>query len=265
MSEIDLQETLERLKHEFIDNSADKLDRIDGMIDRLYRGHEDSRGMQFVEFQRDVHSLKGSAGTYGFDSISLIAHRLEDYIETTRRLSQENLLDVQKFVDRIREILEGGDEVSNDRLTEILERLPTSAAAQSVTEEADQPVALLVMSKGVQRKVVAADLSANGFEIAYADHPLDAFRLAVSLKPSLIATSLEFDNLSGLELARALRGVDVTTETPFVIMTSHAVDGLGQQLPSQTAAIQKDAEFRSKLGNTLSEFGFTVSESKSER
>ena len=206
MSEIDIQDALERLKREFIDTSAEKLDKIDAIIDRLYRGEEDDRGADFVEFQRDIHSLKGSAGTYGFDSVSLIAHRLEDYIETTRRLSSENLLDVQVFVDRIREIFEGGDEVPNDRLIPILDSLPSSEIAQTTEseQEAESKVALLVMSKGVQRKLVSADLTGNGFELAYADHPLDAFRLAVSLKPNLVVTSLEFDNLNGLELTRAL-------------------------------------------------------------
>tara|TARA_B100000676_G_scaffold242956_1_gene244542 strand:- start:594 stop:1340 length:747 start_codon:yes stop_codon:yes gene_type:complete len=234
MSEIDIQDALERLKREFIDTSAEKLDKIDAIIDRLYRGEEDDRGADFVEFQRDIHSLKGSAGTYGFDSVSLIAHRLEDYIETTRRLSSENLLDVQVFVDRIREIFEGGDEVPNDRLIPILDSLPTSGIAQTTEseQEAESKVALLVMSKGVQRKLVSADLTGNGFELAYADHPLDAFRLAVSLKPNLVVTSLEFDNLNGLELTRALRGVDATSTTPIVLLTSHSIDQMGKRSPS---------------------------------
>ena len=257
MSEIDIQDALERLKREFIDTSAEKLDKIDAIIDRLYRGEEDDRGADFVEFQRDIHSLKGSAGTYGFDSVSLIAHRLEDYIETTRRLSSENLLDVQVFVDRIREIFEGGDEVPNDRLIPILDSLPTSGIAQTTEseQEAESKVALLVMSKGVQRKLVSADLTGNGFELAYADHPLDAFRLAVSLKPNLVVTSLEFDNLNGLELTRALRGVDATSTTPIVLLTSHSIDQMGEALPEPTRAIHKDAGFATKLTEAIETFG----------
>ena len=51
-------------------------------------------------------------------------------------------------------------------------------------------MALFVMSKGVERKLVIANLSGNGFELADADHPLDAFRLAVSLEPNLVDTPL---------------------------------------------------------------------------
>lgn len=257
MSEIDLQDALERLKLEFIDNSAEKLDKIDEIIDRMYRGVADDRGSDFVEFQRDVHSLKGSAGTYGFQSVSLIAHRLEDYIETTRRLTGENFLAVQVFIDRIREILESGNEVAHDGLAPILESLPTSATSSEVTEEASQNTVLLVMPKGVQRKLVTSDLTAAGLEIAYADHPLEAFNLAVSLRPDLLVTSVEFDNLSGLELSRALRGVNATAEMPIILLTSHAVDQMSERLPKNVYAIHKDANFASKLGDTLGELGFS--------
>lgn len=256
MSEIDIQQALERLKLEFVDTSAEKLDKIDAIIDRFYRGEADDRGADFIEFQRDIHSLKGSAGTYGLQSASLIAHRLEDYIETTRRLSKENFLDVQIYVDRIREILEGGEEISGERLSNILDSLPQSANAVVETAKAANKVVLLVMSKGVQRKLVTADLSAAELELAYADHPFDAFRLAVSLKPDLIVTSVEFDGLSGLELARALRGVGVTSKTPVVLLTSHAVNEMAEDLPVHTHAIHKDAGFAAKLKETLGKIGF---------
>ena len=63
MSKIDIQDALERLKQEFINTSAEKLDKIDRIIDKLYRGEEDDRGADYFEFQRNTHSLKGSAGT----------------------------------------------------------------------------------------------------------------------------------------------------------------------------------------------------------
>jgi len=46
-----------------------------------------------------------------------------------------------------------------------------------------------------------------GFELAFANQPLEAFSLVVSLKPDLVVSSLEFDELSGLELAWSLRAV----------------------------------------------------------
>jgi len=69
------EKTLEHLKTDYIEGSGDK-------------------GADFVDLQRDIHSLKGSAGTFGFSSVTIVAHRLKDYIEATRRLSNEQLMDV---------------------------------------------------------------------------------------------------------------------------------------------------------------------------
>ena len=81
------------LKQEFIVTSAEKLDKVDRIIDKLQCGEEDGPGANYGEFQLHIHRFKGFAGTYGFDSVSLIAHRLEYYIENTRQLTSENLLD----------------------------------------------------------------------------------------------------------------------------------------------------------------------------
>ena len=114
------------------------------------------------------------------------------------------------------------------------------------------------MTKGVQRKLITADLSNNYFELAYADHPLDTFRLAVSLKPNLVITSLEFDNLSGLELAKALRGVNAMSETPVVLLTSHEVEGMSDKLPPHSRAIHKDFRFAAKLADAIQELRFST-------
>ena len=95
------EKTLERLKTDYIESSSDTLDKIDAIIERMHSGAGD-KGADFVDLQRDIHSLKGSAGTFGFSSVTIVAHRLEDYIEATRRLSNEQLMDVQVFIDGIR-------------------------------------------------------------------------------------------------------------------------------------------------------------------
>ena len=119
------------------------------------------------------------------------------------------------------------------------------------------------MTKGVQRKLVTSDLPNNCFELAYADHPLDAFRLAVSLNPNVIITSLEFNNLGGLELTKALRGLDAMSETQIVLLTSHAIEGMSDELPPHSRAIHKDSRFAAKLADAIQELGFTTA-SKSQ-
>jgi len=85
----------------------------------------------------------------------------------------------------------------------------------------------------------------------------------VSLKPNLVITSLEFDNLSGLELAKALRGVNAMSETPVVLLTSHEVEGMSDKLPPHSRAIHKDSRFAAKLADAAQEIRLpTVSKSQ---
>lgn len=251
MKEIDFQETLERLRREFIDDASERLDRIDNHIDMLYRNSGDKK-TNLIGFQREIHSMKGSAGTYGFHSVTLIAHRLEDYIETIPQLSSDLLLSFQAYVDKMREILESGNEVQDGQLEQILEALPSSATTTKVSQDKPAESVFLVMQKGVQRRLITTELVSRGFEMAFSNHPLEAFSLVVSLKPDLIVSSIEFDQLSGLELARAFRAVKAAKNIPIVFLTSYDKKKLeNTQFPENTHVVQKGPHFASELGDQL--------------
>jgi chemotaxis protein histidine kinase CheA len=140
------EKALARLKTDYIEGSGDKLDVIDAIIDRMYRGDGD-RGADFVDMQREIHSLKGSAGTYGFASISLITHRLEDYIEATRRLDHDQLRDVQTYIDRIRDIFQAGVNPTEAEMDTLLRALPSGTASLVSAQDVRLVIVLLVMPK----------------------------------------------------------------------------------------------------------------------
>ncbi len=255
MSEIDFQKALARLRLEFIDDSAERLDRIDAQIDRMYRGTGDGNDV-FIEFQRDIHSLKGSAGTYGFSAVTLIAHRLEDYIEASPLLKNEHLLDVQAYIDHIRKILESGNDAPKEQLEKILASLPSSVVTKSQQTEHRKVTVFLVMPKGVQRKMITTELNSCGFELVFSDHPLEAFGLAISLQPDLILSSVEFDRFSGMEFARALRVVNATNDIPIVLLTSYDAQKLQLgEIPANTKIVHKGSDFTADLANILMQEG----------
>ena len=65
--------------------------------------------------------------------MTLIAHRLEDFIEAAPELNNGQLFDVQVYIDHIRAILESGQNASKDRLDEVLATLPTIGVAPTIT------------------------------------------------------------------------------------------------------------------------------------
>lgn len=248
MSEAKFDEIYKSLKIEFLESCADNLSDIDVLIDRMYRDVGDRRE-DFAEMQRILHGIKGSAGTFGFHSVTLIAHRLEDYTEAVPKLTKKNFHDIQKFVDRIRDILESRQKPAENELQKILDTLPSSV------ETPRRVRVLLVMPKGVQRKLVGSELTSCGFELAFADKAVDAFALAVSFKPNMIVSSVEFDLLSGVELAKALRAISATSETPFVLCTSHADVKAEKNLPHNIHIVRKEQGYAVTLAKTLMKVG----------
>ena len=65
--------------------------------------------------------------------MTLIARRLENFIEAAPGLNNGQLFDVQVYIDHIRAILESGQNASKDRLDEVLATLPTIGVAPTIT------------------------------------------------------------------------------------------------------------------------------------
>jgi HPt (histidine-containing phosphotransfer) domain-containing protein len=219
------EETLRRLRGEFVDNCIDKLDSIDIALD-TFINDPGKKGEIYFNFQREIHSIKGSAGTHGFSSVSTIAHRLEDYVESTRRLSSSKWLEVQTFVDAIREIIESREELSADQADAVLNSLPTSALPTLETMQGKRVTVLLVMPLGVQRKLVGMELASIGFDVSFIDTPMLAIQVAFAIKPHAILSSQELSGFSGSELAAVFKAIKATSKIPFVILTSHEKDSM---------------------------------------
>lgn len=254
----EFQDILDRLRLEFIDNTKDRLDEIDLIIDQIYRG-EGNREDLVVGFRRNVHSLKGVAGSYGFGFVSIVAHRLEDYLESTRRLDQEQWLDAQKYVDQIRSVIEDGDEPGAAEQDRILAALPSSAVATEETVTPQELTALIVMPPGVQRKAVSNQLTDHGFSVSFANDPAQSIGISLSLKPNLILSNQEFPRITGYELANMLAAASVTEEIPFALMTSHEeFNAKGAAHPENLRVIRKDQNFLESVSAYLNDIGLAA-------
>jgi len=252
--EFDLESALKRLKQDFIESSLEKLDDIDDIIDNVYNDRG-NRGDQFFQLQRDVHSIKGSAGTHGLHLLTLVAHRLEDYLEAARRLNKEEWRCVQIYMDQMRNLVNLTEEPADDLRKEILQNLPH--AQERTTEFSDQKAKkitiLIVMPAGVQRKLIGAELAACGFDLSFTDRPVEAIRLVMDLKPDAVLSNQEFRNMTGVELAHVLKAVKATSNTPFALLTSSKLNT--DILPEGAHIIQKGEKFTSDLTDYLVDVG----------
>jgi CheY-like chemotaxis protein/HPt (histidine-containing phosphotransfer) domain-containing protein len=252
--EFDLQSALLRLKQDFIESSIEKLDAIDETIDNIYHDRG-NRGEQFYQLQRDIHSIKGSAGTHGLHLLTLVAHRLEDYLEAAPRLSNEEWRSVQIYIDEMRDLVNKGIEPEENIRNSILLRLPH--AQKTAIEFSDQKnkkvTILIVMPAGVQRKLIGAELAACGFDLSFTDRPVEAIRLVIELKPDVVISNQEFRNMTGVELAHVLKAIKITRDIPFALLTSSELKH--EMLPLGSHIIHKDKNFTSDLTDYLLSIG----------
>lgn len=156
-----LDAVMRGLRLDFITNCQDMLGNIDELIVRMRA--MDRRDEAFMEIRRIIHSIKGQGGTFGFPLITHIAHMLEDYIETLLEISPPALNDIQTFIDRISAVLDSPTTPDETETESILEALPNVQAKEFTDQIVKDLRALVVMPKGIQRKIIGQELVSCGF------------------------------------------------------------------------------------------------------
>jgi len=251
---------LNEVRIEFIESTTDRLTLVDNLISDLMVGSSQSE-RPLIELLRHVHNIKGQGTTFDFPTVSDVAHRLEDFIETTTELDGPRLRHVQTFVDVMRQIIESRVDPSGDEAARIISSLPISASAVRSSRQTplDQIRMLLVMPKGAQRKIVGKELASCGFHVITADTPVDAIRLAISRTPEVIIASRVMEDISGPELALVLNVVAATRKCHVVIATSSddttRNSDLGE-LPEHAAVVHKGTNFIADLTGLLDRWGY---------
>lgn len=248
MAEVDpdLQMILADMRQEFIEDTSDKLEEIEQAIARLRSGTGKVEN-NVMEIKRLMHTVKGGGGSFGFPTVSKVAHAFEDYLETTGDIQNIHSDDILLFCDAIASILDSGREPDDVHANMMLRSLPTGRG-QAGRHMLDRGVAILVMPRGVQRKIIAQELAQFGYKVHILDDPLRAIDMAITLKPDFIISTLALDRISGLEFAWILRMIASTQNVKCAVVTAdHITDELLESLPPKTSLIRKGPSFAPEL------------------
>jgi two-component system alkaline phosphatase synthesis response regulator PhoP len=94
-------------------------------------------------------------------------------------------------------------------------------------------VKILVVDDSVTvRRLIAARLTADGYEVVEAEDGMQALELVRSERPALVVLDKVMPKLDGFEVVRALREDPATAALPIVMLTERTseedvLDGLG--------------------------------------
>lgn len=209
---------LDRLKREFLDEAQDSLTWIQTALDEIHAGGRASPETTRM-IRRDVHSLKGMGTGFEFPTLSLIAHKLEDYLDSIDALGPAEARDIEQYLDHIYEIVSKGADSGSETADELLSTLPGNVRTITPEQSVVGDVLVVVQSR-VMEKVVERALAAQGYRVTHAETPWRAFELAVLLRPELIISSAVMDRVSGVDLLCALSQVEATAQIPMILLSS---------------------------------------------
>jgi CheY-like chemotaxis protein/HPt (histidine-containing phosphotransfer) domain-containing protein len=234
---------VDQLRDEFLADAQDRLNQMQEAIELAFSaGNAD--GNTLVALRRQGHNLKGMGGSFGFPSISVVAHRMEDYLSDLQQLSEQQLQDAQKFVDALIHIVRSGLNADGPALTAVLRALPVKGGFDVKDVVQTDVEILLVASSTVVRLLVERELRACVYRVVATKTPFEAFELAYRMKPDLILTSVVMDGLNGTDLVRALGAMEQTRTMPVALLTSLNVNHTDlKSLPSDVPLIRLGASF----------------------
>jgi len=244
---IDTDAIIARLRGEFLDVAAEKL----GLIERALTESGPVGPDRLLTIRRETHSLKGMGGSFDFPSITVLSHRLEDYLAEAEALSQAQVSGAQRFVDVMARIVSGGADLRGPELSAALAGLP--ARFDQVQAPPDRKLeALIVTPSRLLDAVVGRALHGRGFRTSATGSGLEALQLGLRRRPDLVVGSAVTRDLKGADLARAFAAVSITAGTPFLLMTT-LPDGHADLsgLPDTVRLMRVDRELADQLDRAL--------------
>lgn len=243
---------LERLSAEFRDSCRESMDECDLILERLSKsGPTDTATL--IELQRRIHNVKGQGGSFGFPAITLIVHKLEDYLEAADKPAG-HVRDIQVFLDAIRAIVESGANPPEGDYPALLRTLPRARSGFTAVQRSRDVHVLLAMPKDVQRRIVRQELASCGFDVTCADTGVSAIGLVLSTRPDAVFASLVLPDMTGADLARALAAIGTARKCPFGLLTTKSADD--PQFAGLPAwVIVKNDRFMEALTERLIEWG----------
>ena len=246
------QIVLQQLQHAYISELPARIDNME----QLALSIEDDTAChdRFSEFYREAHSLKGSAGTFGFTIIGNICHQMEDFLNSIEAkldaFSQEGTDTLLRFIDLLRSSVMAIDEASENDGPQIengIAKIEEEIAALKSNIFQAEKFGVIVEASRTNTRLYQNVL--EGLPISFAienDGYLGLGRL-LRERHELLITSMEVGPLSGVALISAVKASRrLHKDTKTILLTSD-VDLQVAETAKPDAVILKNADMAANL------------------
>jgi CheY-like chemotaxis protein/HPt (histidine-containing phosphotransfer) domain-containing protein len=226
------------MRDSFVVDLPERCDVLEECV--LAQGRKDKGA--FDELFRNIHSLKGSGGTFGLPIISSICHQFESFVSAVRgRFDPLAVSQALSYVDLLRRVAEtperdGAFALAIEHDLEQL-RLSSMPGCASV---------LLVEPSIAARQFCLGALEPLSVRLVSQDRGLSALELLLHQPFDLLVAARELPDLNALGLVAALReSGGRNKDIPVILISSNIVPAPAYLHISNT--IKRDAKFVSTL------------------
>jgi len=151
------------------------------------------------------------------------------------------------FSDAIASILDVGTDPDEKHAHMLLRGLP-SGRRQSGTHAVEKGLAMLLMPRGVQRKIIAQELAQLGFKVNIMEEPLQTVDAAITLRPDFLITTLHTSRIDGLELSWVLNSIASTKSMRIAVVTADDItEKMRASAPPLVTLIKKGPTFSQEI------------------
>lgn len=253
------------LRGEFIDEAEESLNNLELKLEALRAGKGDEKDA-ITQVRRVAHSLKGSSGVADFPLVTIVMHKLEDYLDDVKTLDKKHLDDIQIYLDKAREFSSVDVDQRSIESSALSRQLPEKRAdgdekkesAVAATAKPENKIqALMVTKEKTAGMLFERELRAVGLSVTTVRSSFQAIEMTVRTKPDIIFVSVVLDELTGVDIAAAISAMPTTKTIPIAILTSfERGHGELEGLPTSSHLVQKN-HLKDDLAKLLKELKFT--------
>lgn len=246
-------DVLRTLRAEFLVDAGERLKTMQRALDALGAG--DDPGPMLLALRREAHNLKGMGGSFGLSFITLVAHRLEDYLGLCRFDRPADSAHAQAFLDCLADAIDAGGDPGEEATAARLRALPVFTTFDPAAVEVRELEIMLLTGSRTIARAVGDELRACGYRVVGASDPFQAIALAVRMRPDMVIASAVLDGLGGVDVAHALRAIRVTADMPLALLTSfHLSHRALRGLPAGVEVIRLGRFLSDDLARVLGRF-----------
>ena len=252
-----IEEMDRQVEAEFVEEVREIVDGLEVLIGNM-RSKSAPMAESLQRIQRDMVNVAIRGSTVDQPLVTIVAHRLGEYVAELTEADSRQLDDMIAFLDQIRQALDG--KVSSSASASIVRALPVRVIGNF--NPADVKITnievLLVVPDRATSRIVEREMQACGYRTSTVRSPFQALETAVRTKPDLVVISGQLEDLSGVDLATAFASMPSTRGIKVAVLTSH---GWGhpslQELPARVPVIRKGGSFGDDLAEALARLQIT--------